>query len=149
MLGILQAWRQQNVNQELRDIEAGFRKGRGTRDQIANIWSWKKQGVSRKTSAAAPSTALKLVCGSQQTGKLLTETGPPDHRTCLLRNLHTGQEAVVRTGRGTAKWFQIGKGCILSPCLFNFYAEYIMWNAGLVESQTRIKIAERNINNLR
>ena len=75
--------------------------------------------------------------------------GIPDHLTCLLRNLYAGQEATVRTGHGITDWFQIGKGCILSPCLFNFYAEYIMKNAGLEEAQARIKIAERNINNLR
>ena len=77
----------------------------------------------------------------------------PDHLICLLRNLHTGQEATVRTGHGTTDWFQIGKGvrqgCILSPCLFNFYAEYIIRNAGLDEAQAGIKIARRNINNLR
>ena len=81
------------------------------------------------------------------------EMGIPDHLTCLLRHLYAGQEATVRTGRGTTDWFQIGKGvcqgCILSPCLFNFYAEYIMRNAGLEEVQTGIKIARRNINNLR
>ena len=79
--------------------------------------------------------------------------GIPDHCTCLLRNLYAGQEATVRTGHGTTNWFQIGKGvhqeCILSPCLFNFYAEYIMKNAGLDEAQAEIKIAGRNINNLR
>ena len=79
--------------------------------------------------------------------------GIPDHLTCLLRNLYTGQEATVRTGHGTTDWFQIGKGvrqgCILAPCLFNFYAEYIMRNAGLEETQAGIKIAGRNINNLR
>ena len=79
--------------------------------------------------------------------------GAPDCLTCLLRNLYVGQEATVRTGHGTTDWFQIGKGicqgCILSPCLFNFYAEYIMRNAGLDEAQTEIKIARRNINNLR
>jgi len=79
--------------------------------------------------------------------------GIPDHLTCLLRNLYAGQEATVRTGHGTTDWFQIGKGvrqgCVLSPCLFNFYAEYIMRNAGLEEAQAGIKIAERNINNLR
>ena len=79
--------------------------------------------------------------------------GIPDHLTCLLRNLYAGQKATVRTGRGTTDWFQIGKGacqgCILSPCLFNLYAEYIMRNAGLEEVQARIKIAGRNINNLR
>ena len=85
--------------------------------------------------------------------KILKEMGILDHLICLLRNLYAGQEATVRTGHGTTDWFQIGKGvcqgCILSPCLFNFYAEYIMRNAGLEEAQAGIKIARRNINNLR
>ena len=85
--------------------------------------------------------------------KILKEKGIPDHLTCILRNLYAGQEATVRTGRGTTDWFQIGKGvrqsCILSPCLFNLYAKYIMRNAGLDEAQAGIKIAGRNINNLR
>ena len=85
--------------------------------------------------------------------KILQEMAVPDHLTCLLRNLYAGQEATVRTGHGTTDWFKIGKevrqGCILSPCLFNFYAEYIMRNAGLDEEQAGIKIAGRNINNLR
>ena len=85
--------------------------------------------------------------------KILKEMGIPDHLTCLLRNLYAGQEATIRTGHGTTDWFQIGKGvrqgCILSPCLFNFYAEYIMRNTGLEEAQAGIKIAGRNINNLR
>ena len=85
--------------------------------------------------------------------KILKEMGIPDHLICLLRNLYAGQEATVRTGHGTTDWFQIGKavhqGCILSPCLFNFYAEYIMRNAGLEEEQAGIMIAGRNINNLR
>ena len=85
--------------------------------------------------------------------KILQEIGIPDHLTCLLRNLYTDQEATVRTGHGTTDWFQIGKGVrqggTLSPCLFNFYAEYIMRNAGLEETQAGIKIARRNINNLR
>ena len=85
--------------------------------------------------------------------KILKEMGIPDHLTCLVRNQYAGQEAIVRTGRGTRDWFQIGKrvhqGCILSSCLFNFYAEYIMRNAGLEETQAGIKIAGRNINNLR
>ena len=85
--------------------------------------------------------------------KILREMGIPDHLTCLLRDLYAGQEATVRTGHGTTDWFQTGKGvcqgCILSPCLFNLYAEYIMTNAGLEEAQTGIKIAERNINNPR
>ena len=85
--------------------------------------------------------------------KILKEMGIPDHLTCLLRNLYAGQEATMRTGHGTTDWFQIGKGvcqgCILSPCLFNFYAEYIMRNTGMDEVQAGIKIARRNINNLR
>ena len=85
--------------------------------------------------------------------KILQEMGIPDHLTCLLRNLYADQEATIRTGHGTTDWFQIGKGvhqgCILSPCLFNLYAEYIMRNAGLIEAQAGIKIARRNINNLR
>ena len=85
--------------------------------------------------------------------KIVKEMGIPDHLICLLRNLYAGQEATVRTGHGTTDWFQIGKGgrpgCILSPCLFNFYAEYIMRNAGLEETQPGINIARRNINNLR
>ena len=85
--------------------------------------------------------------------KILKEMGIPDHLTCLLRNLYAGQEATVRTGHGTIDWLQIRKGvcqgCLLSPCLFNLNAEYIMWNAGLDEAQAGIKIAGRNINNLR
>ena len=85
--------------------------------------------------------------------KILQEMGIPDHLTCLLRNLYTGQEATIRTGHGTTDWFQIGKGvcqgCILSLCLFNLYADYFTWNAGLDEAQVGIKIAERNINNFR
>ena len=90
---------------------------------------------------------------SNKLWKILKEIGIPDHLTCLLRNLYAGQEARVRTGHGTTDWFQIGKGvyqgCILSPCLFNFYAEYIMRNAGLEEAQAGFKIAGRNINHLR
>ena len=94
-----------------------------------------------------------LIKGHNKLWKILKEMGIPDHLTCLLRNLYAGQEATVRTGRGTTDWFQIGKrghqGCILSPCLFNFYAEYIMRNAGLEEAQVVIKIAGTNLNNLR
>ena len=92
------------------------------------------------------------MCGSQQTGKFLKRMGISDHLTCLVRNLCAGQEATVGTRHGTTHWFQIGKGvcqgCILSPCLFNFYAEYITRNTGLEEAQAGIKIARRNINNL-
>ena len=116
--------------------------------------SSKKQGSSRKTFISAllampdPSTVWITI-----NWKILKEMGIPDHLTCLLRNLYAGQEATVKTAHGTIDWFQIGKGvhqdCILSPCLFNLYAEYIMRNAGLEEAQAGIKIAGRNINNLR
>ena len=116
--------------------------------------SWKKQERSRKTSISASLTMPKpLTVWIPINWKILKEMGIPDHLTCLLRNLYAGQEAAVRTGHGTTDWFQIGKGvrqgCILSPCFFNFYAEYIMRNAGLGETQAGIKIAGRNINNLR
>ena len=116
--------------------------------------SWKKQESSRKTSISASLTMPKpLTMWITILWKILKEMGIPDHVTCLLRNLHAGQEAMVRTGHGTTDCFQIRKGvrrgCILSPCLFNLYAEYIMRNAGLEEAQAAIKIAGRNINNLR
>uniref|UniRef100_A0AC11DZ95 Uncharacterized protein n=7 Tax=Ovis aries TaxID=9940 RepID=A0AC11DZ95_SHEEP len=116
--------------------------------------SWKKQESSRKTSISALLTMPKpLTVWITINWKILKEMGIPDHLTCLLRNLYAGQEATVTTGHGTTDWFQIGKGicqgCILSPCLFNFYAEYIMRNAGLEETQAGIKITGRNINNLR
>ena len=116
--------------------------------------SWKKQESSRKASISALLTMPKLLTVLITINwKILKEMGIPDHLTCLLRNLYAGQEATVRTGHGTTHWFQIGKrvrqGCILSPCLFNLYAEYIMRNAGLEETQAGIKIAGRNINNLR
>ncbi|XP_055258026.1 tryptophan--tRNA ligase, mitochondrial isoform X4 [Moschus berezovskii] len=116
--------------------------------------SWRKQESSRKTSISASLTMPKpLTVWITINWKILKEMGIPDHLTCLLRNLYAGQEATVRTGHGTTDWFQIGKGvcqgCILSPCLFNLYAEYIMRNAGLEEAQAGIKIAGRNINNLR
>ena len=115
--------------------------------------SWKKQESSRKTSISALLTMPKpLTVWITINWKILKETGIPDHLTCLLRNLYAGQEATVRTGHGTTDWFQIGQGVlqgsILSPCLFNLYAEYIMRNTGLEETQAGIKIAERNINNL-
>ena len=115
--------------------------------------SWKKEESSRKTCISALLTIPKpLTVDHKKLWKILREMGIPDHLTCLLRNLYAGQEAAVRTGHGTTDWFQIGKevcqGCILSPCLFNFYAEYIMKNAGLEETQAGMKIAGRNINNL-
>ena len=116
--------------------------------------SSKKQGNSRKTSISALLTIPKpLTVWITINWKILKEMGIPDLLTCLLRNLYAGQEATVRTGHGTTDWFQIGKGvrqgCILSPCFFNLYAEYIMRNAGLDEAQAGIKTAGRNINNLR
>ena len=116
--------------------------------------SSKKQESSRKTSISALLTMPKpLSVWITINWKILKEMGIPDHPNCLLRNLYAGQEATVRTGHGTTHWFQIGKGgrqaWILSPCLFNLYAEYIMRNAGLNEAQAGIKIAGRNINNLR
>ena len=115
--------------------------------------SSKKQESSRKTSISAFLTKAFDCVDHNKLWKILKEMGIPDHLTCLLRNLYAGQEATVRTGYGTTDWFQIGKGvrqgCILSPCLFNLYAEYIMRNAKLEETQAGIKIARRNINNLR
>ena len=116
--------------------------------------SSKKQESSRKTSICFVDYAKAFDCvDHNKLWKILQEMGIPHHLTCLLKNLHAGQKATVRTGHGTMDWFQIGKGvhqgCILSPCLFNFYAEYIMRNAGLEEAQVGIKIAGRNINNLR
>ena len=112
--------------------------------------SWKKQESSRKTAISALLTMPKPVTDHNKLWKILKEMGIPDHLTCLLRNLYAGQEATVTTGHGTTDWFQIGKGvrqgCISSPCLFNFYAQYIMRNAGLEETQAGIKIAGRNIN---
>ena len=109
---------------------------------------------ARKTSTSALLTMPKpLTVDHNKLWKILKETGIPDRLTCLLRNLHAGQEAIVRTGHGKTDWLQIGKGvlqgCILPTCLFNLYAEYIMRNVGLDKAQTRIKIARRNINNLR
>ena len=114
-----------------------------------------KSKSSRKTSISALLTMPKpfFCVDHNKLWKILKEIGIPEHLTYLLRNLYAGQEATVRTGHGTTDWFQIGKGirqgCILSPCLLNLYAEYIMRNAGLEEAQAGIKIAGRNINNLR
>ena len=127
------------MNHELPDVQAGSGKGRGTRDQIANICWIIKNRVPRKTPTSALLTTSKsLTVWITTNWKILKEVGIPDPLTCLLRNLYAGQEATVRTGRGTTDWFQIGKGvhqgCILSPCLFNLYAEHIMRNAGLDEA---------------
>ena len=156
MLNILQARLQQYMSCELPDVQAGFRKGRGTRDQIANIrWIIAKAREFQKNIYFCfidYDKAFDCV-DHNKLWKILQEMGIPDHLTGLLRNLYAGQEATIRTGHGTIDWFQIGKGvrqgCILSPCLFNLYAEYIMRNPGLEEAQAGIKIARRNINNLR
>ena len=144
------------MNQELPDVQAGFRKGRGTRDQIANIhWIIEKARQFQKNIYFCFINYAKAFdCVDHNTlWKILKEMGIPDHLTCPLRNLYAGQEATVRTGHGTTDWFQIGKrvhqGCILSPYLVNLYAEYIMRNTGLEEAQVAIKIARRNSNNLR
>ena len=117
------------------------------------VGSYKKQENPRKTSTSASLTIPKpLTANHTKLWKILQEMGIPDHLTWLLRNLYAGQEATVRTTHGTMNCFQIGKGvrhCILSPCLFNLYTEYIMQNAGLDEAQAGIKNAGRNINNLR
>ena len=142
------------MNRELPDVQAGFRKGRGTRDQIANIcWIIEKAREFQKNIYFCFIDYAFDCVDHNQLWKILKEMGIPDHLTCLLRNLYAGQEATVRTGHGTADWFQIGKGvcqgCIFSPCLFNLYAEYIMRNAGLEEALAGIKITGRNISNLR
>ena len=144
------------MNDELPYVQAGFRKGRGTRDQIANIrWIMEKAREFQKNIYFCFIDYAKAFdcVDHNKLWKILKEMGIPDHLTCLLRNQYAGQEATVRTGHGTADWFQIGKGvrqgCILLPCLFNLYAEYIMTNAGLEEAQAGIKTAGRNINNLR
>ena len=152
MLKILQARLQQYVNRvQLPDVQAGFRKGRGTRDQIANIhWIMEKAREFQKNINFCFIDYAKSFdyVDHNKLWKILKEMGIPDHLTCLLRNLYAGQEATVRTGHGTTDWFQIGKG-ICQGCIFNFYAEYISRNAGLKEAQAGIKIAGRNINNLR
>ena len=152
MLKILQASLQQYMNHEIPDGQAGFRKGRGTRDQIAIIEKTRQFQKNIYFCFTDYAKAFNSV-DHNKLWKILKEMGIPHNLTCLLRNLYAGQEATVRTEHGTTDWIQIGKGvcqgCILSPCLFNLYAEYIMRNAGLDEAQAGIKIARRNINNLR
>ena len=154
MVKILQAWLQHYVNRELLDVKTGVGKGGGTRDKIAKIcWIMGKQGNSRKSIYFCFTDYAEPFVWVTTNWKILKEMGTPDHLTYLLRYLFAGQEATVRTRHGTMDWFQTGKGvhqgCVLSPCLFNLYAEYIMRNAGLDEAQAGIKIARRNINNLR
>ena len=155
MLKILQARLQQYVNCEIPDVQAGFRKGRGTKDQIANIcWIIEKAREFQKNIYFCFDYAKAFDCVyHNKLWKIPQEMSIPDHLICLLRNLYAGQEATFRTGHGPTDWFQIGKGvrqgCIFSPGLFNLYAEHIMRNTGLDEAQAGIKIARRNINNLR
>ena len=144
------------MNRELPNVQACFRKGRGTRDQIANIlWIIEKAREFQKNIYFCFIDSAKAFdcVDHNQLWKILKDMGIPDHLTSLLRNLYAGQEAIVKTGHGTTDWFQIGKGvcqgCILSPCLFNLHAECIMRNAGLEETQAGIKIARSNINHLR
>ena len=141
ILKILQDRLQQYMNHELPDVHAGFRKGRGTRDQIANIHCIIEKAREFQKSIYFCFTDYAKACDSvdhNKPWKILKETGIPDHLICLLRNLYAGQEATVRTGHGTTDWFPIGKGicqsCILSPCLLNLYVEHIMRNAGLDEA---------------
>ena len=155
MLKILQARLQPYVNHELPDVPAGFRKGRRTRDQIANIhWIIRKAREFHKNIYFCFIDYAKAFdcVDHNKLWKILKEMVISDHLTYLLRNLYAGQKATIRTGHRTTDWFEIGKGvhqgCTLSPCLFNFYVEYIMRNAGLDEAQAGIKIARRNMNNL-
>ena len=147
MLKILQARLQRYINRELPDVQAGFRKGRGTRDQIVNI-RWiitKAREFQKNIYFCFIDYAKAFECvDHNKLWKILKEMGLPDHLTCLLRNLYAGQEATVRTGPGTTDGFQIRKGvhqgCILSPCFFNLYAEYIMRNAGLDEARVESRL---------
>ena len=153
MLKILQARLQQSVNHELPDVQAGFRKVRGTRDQITNIgWIMEKAREFQKNIYFSFINCANYV-DYDKLRKILKEMGIPNHLTCLLRSLYAGQEAVVRTGHGTTDWYQIGKGvhqdCILSLCLFNSCVKYIIRNASLDKAQAEIKITGRNISNLR
>ena len=142
------------MNREVPDVQAGFRKGRGTRNQISNICWIIEKGEFQKNIYFCLIVYTKAF-DYVDYNKLwrIQEMEIPDHITFLLRNLHAGQEATVRTSHGTTDRFQIRRGvhqgCILSPCLFNLYAEYIMRNARLDEAQAGIKISERNINNHR
>ena len=144
------------MNRELPDVEAGFKKGRRTRDKIANI-SWiieKTREFQKNIYFCFIDYTKAFDCvDHNKLWKILKEMGIPDHLTCLLRNLYAGQEATVRNGHGTTDWFQVGKGVyqgsILSPCLFNLYAEYIMRDSGLEEARAGVKIAGRNISHLR
>ena len=145
------------MNRKFPDVQAGFRKGWETGDQIANIhWIIEKarEYQKKKIYFCFINDAKAFDCVDHNTlWKILKEMGIPDHLTCHLENLYAGKQVTVRTGHVKTDWFQIGKGvhqgCIFSPCLFNLYAAYIIQNAGLDEAQAGVKIAERNVNNLR
>ena len=144
------------MNQELSDVQPGFGQGRRTRDQIANIHLFRGKAREFQINiyfCFIDYTKAFDCVDHNKVHKILKDVGIPDHLTCLLRNLHAGPEAAVSTRYGTTDWFKTGKGVhqgyILSPCLFNSYAEYIMQNARLDEAQAGIKISGRNINNLR
>ena len=154
MLKILQARLQQYLHEGLPDVQAGFRKGRGTRDQITNIHCiiGKNREFQKNIYLCLTDYAKAFDCvDHNKLWQILNKMEIPDHLTCLLRNLYAGQEATVRSGNETTDWFEVGKGvrqgCILSPCLFNLHEECSMQNASLDESQAEIKIARRNINN--
>ena len=156
ILKILQARLQQYINWEIVYVQAGFRKGRGTRNQIASIcWIIEKAREFQKNIYFCFIDYTKAFdcVDNNKLWKILQDVGLLDHLICLPRSLYTGQEAPVRTRHGTIDWFQNGKGvrqgCMLSPCLFNLYAEYIMWNIRMDEAQAGIKIARRNISNFR
>ena len=156
MLKILQTRLQQYMNWEISDVQAAFRKGRGTTDQIANIrWIIEKaREFQKKIYFCFTDYAKDFACvDDNKQWKILKEIGIPDHLTCLLRNLYVGQEGIVRAWQQNnwlvPNWERIQQCCILSPCLFNLYAEYIIQNVGLDELQAGIKIAERNINKFR
>ena len=147
---------QQDMNCEIPDVQAGFRKGRGTRDQIANIhWIMEKAREFQENIYFYFIDHAKTFdsVDPNKPWKILQKKGIPDHLICLLRNLYAAQEAIVRTQHETTDWFQIGKGVcqgyMLSSCLYNLYADYIMRNFGLDEAQAGIKIAGRNINHFR
>ena len=155
MLQILQVSLQQYLNQEIPEVQAGFRKRKGTRHQIANIhWIIEKAREFQKIYFCFIDYTKAFDCvDHNKQWKIFKERGIPDHLTCFLRNLYAGQEARVRTKHVRMDWFKVRKGipqgCVSSPCLFNFDIEYILQNAALDESQTGIKIARRNVNNLR
>ena len=143
------------MNQKIPDVQAGLRKGRGTRDQIANIcWSIEKsKGIPENIYFCFIDYTIAFDYVDRNKLWIIQEMGVPYHLTCLLRNLYAGQEATIRNRHGTMDWFKIGKGvqqsCILSPCLFSLYGEFIMLIAGLDEPQAGIKISGRTISNLK